>query len=354
MATAVRADNLGSLLRPPYLLDARHADVPPDKLRELEDRAILEAIELQESVGLRIVTDGEYRRRFFFSTIEVLFDGIDPLGYVRHHRDFKGVEHELRTPTPVARLSRRTTLAAYELEFTRANTDRRVKVTLPAPSMFPVYWSEGVSDKAYASKDEYLEHVVQLMNEDAKALVAAGADSIQLDAPHYAYIQKIMAGVDDRDATLRKLISYDNRVLDGLDGVETALHICRGNDRSHFTGTEPYDELAASIFPHTAATRLLLEYDDERSGGFEPLRWVRNDQTVVLGLLTTKRSAMESPDELKERIEEASRFVPLERLALSTQCGFGSNSEGNDITYDAQRAKLELVVAVATDVWGHA
>jgi 5-methyltetrahydropteroyltriglutamate--homocysteine methyltransferase len=353
-ASTVRADNLGSLLRPRYLLEARAADLAPGELREIEDRAIVEAVELQESIGLPVVTDGEYRRRFFFSTVEVLFDGIDPTGYVRHHRDFEGVQHELRTPTPVARLTRRATLADVEAAFVRPLTDRFLKVTMPCPSMFPNYWTDGVSDQAYADRDDYLDHVVELMNEDARALVAAGVDYIQLDAPHYAYIQKVLAGVEDRDATLRKLVAYDNRVLEGVEGVTTGLHICRGNDRSHFTGTEPYDEFAASIFPHTAAVRLLLEYDDERSGGFEPLRWAREDQTVVLGLLTTKRSDMETAEELKQRIDEASRYVPLERLALSTQCGFGSNAEGNEITYDAERAKLELVVEVSTDVWGHA
>jgi 5-methyltetrahydropteroyltriglutamate--homocysteine methyltransferase len=348
----LRADNLGSLLRPPYLLEARHADLPPDELRPLEDRAILEALRLQEDVGLEVVTDGEFRRRFFFSTIEVLYDGIDPTGFVRHHRDFDGVQHELRTPTPTARLSRRATLAEVEADFVRAHTDRLLKVTLPAPSMFPNYWTDGVSDQAYADRDSYLEHAVQLMNEDAKALVAAGVDYIQIDAPHYAYIQKVRPGVDDRDETLKYLIEWDNKVLEGIDGVVTGVHVCRGNDRSHFTGTEPYDDLAESIFPRVAAQRLLLEYDDARSGGFEPLRHVRDDQDVVLGLVTTKRSELESADELKRRIDDASRYVPLERLALSTQCGFGSNAEGNDITYDAQRAKLELVVEVARAVWG--
>ena len=305
----MRADNLGSLLRPPYLLEARSSDLSHEELAAVEDRAIIEAIGMQEEVGLTVVTDGEYRRRFFFSTVEVLFDGIDPTGFVRHHQDFEGVQHELRTPTPVERLTRRATLAEIELDFVRSHTDKIVKVTMPAPSMFPNYWSEGVSNKAYADRDAYLEHVVELMNEDAKALAAAGADYIQIDAPHYAYIQKVLAGVDDRDATLRRLVDWDNRVLDGVEGVTTGLHICRGNDRSHFTGTEPYDEFAASILPYTAAERLLLEYDDERSGGFEPLRWARDDQTVVLGLVTTKRSEMESADELKQRIDEASKYI---------------------------------------------
>ncbi len=354
MGQTVRADNLGSLLRPSYLLEARAKDLPAEELRAVEDRAVEEAIKLQEDAGLPIVTDGEYRRRFFFSTVEVLVDGIDPQGFVRHHQDEDGVAHELRTPTPVARLTRTSTLADYELRFTRAHTDRLVKVTMPSPSLLVNYWSEGLSDAAYPSREAYLDHLVELMNEDAHALVAAGADHVQLDAPHYAYIQRI-ADVEDRNATLRHLVEVDNRVFAGLgDDVVTAVHVCRGNDRSHFTGTEPYDDFAAAIFPVTAAKRLLLEYDDERSGGFAPLRHVREDQEVVLGLVTTKRSDMEKADELKARIEDASQYVPLERLALSTQCGFGSNAEGNSITLDAEKAKLELVVQVATDVWGNA
>jgi len=349
----VRADNLGSLLRPSYLLDARHNGHSPEQLREIEDRAIEEVIRFQEDVGLPIVTDGEYRRRFFFSTVEVLLDGIDPLGFVRHHRDEEGVQHELRTPTPVKRLSRISTLADYEAAFLRPRTQKLVKVTMPPPSLLVNYFTDGVSDKAYPDREAYREHLIELLNEDAKALAAAGVDHIQLDAPHYAYIQKLIADVTDRNATLRHLVETDNRVFDGVEGVTKSLHICRGNDRSHYTGTEPYDDFAAAIFPHVAADRLLLEYDDERSGGFSPLRHVREDQTVVLGLVTTKRSDMESADELKQRIEEASHYMPLDRLALSTQCGFGSNSEGNAITYDAQRAKLELVVQVATDVWGN-
>ncbi|HTX07364.1 MAG TPA: cobalamin-independent methionine synthase II family protein [Solirubrobacteraceae bacterium] len=354
LANRVRADNVGSLLRPPYLLDARHAHADGDELRELEDRAVIEAIALQEEIGLPILTDGEYRRRFFFSTIEVLVDGIDPQGYVRHHRDAAGREQELRTPTPVKRLKRTGTLAEYELRFVREHTSKPVKVAMPSPSLLNVYWTEGVSDRAYGSRQEYLEHLIELMNEDAKLLAAQGARYIQLDAPHYAYIQKVMAGVEDRDAKLRELVEYDNRVFEGVEGAVTCLHICRGNDRSHFTGTEPYDEFAASIFPHAVAERLLLEYDDERSGGFAPLRYARDDQTVVLGLVTSKRSELERPDELKRRIEEAARYLPLDRLALSTQCGFASNAEGNAITWDAQRAKLELVLSVARDVWGDA
>jgi 5-methyltetrahydropteroyltriglutamate--homocysteine methyltransferase len=353
VADVVSADNLGSLLRPEYLLRARARDLPADELQAVEDRAVQGAIRLQEDLGLPIVTDGEYRRRFFFSTVEVLVDGVEAQGFVRHHRDEHGVQHELRTPTPVSRLTRISTLAEYELDFVRSRTRRLVKVTMPSPSLLANYWSPEKSADAYPDREAYLEHLVELMNEDARALVARGADHIQLDAPHYAYIQKLL-DVEDRNATLRRLVETDNRVFKGVDGAVTAVHVCRGNDRSHFTGTEPYDDFAAAIFPHTAAKRLLLEYDDDRSGGFGPLRHVRDDQEVVLGLVTTKRSEIESAEELKGRIDEAARYVPLDRLALSTQCGFGSNAEGNAISFEAQRAKLELVVSVAIDVWGHA
>jgi 5-methyltetrahydropteroyltriglutamate--homocysteine methyltransferase len=351
-ANTVRADNVGSLLRPQYLLDARHQGLEGPALREVEDRAILEALALQEQLGLPVRSDGEYRRRYFFSTIEVLVEGIDPLGYVRHHRDEQGNEVELRTPTPVARLRRTGTLADYELSFLREHTDAPVKVAMPSPSLLNVYWSPGVSDHAYTSREAYLEHLIELMNEDAKLLAARGAAYIQLDAPHYAYIQKVMADVEDRDAKLRELVELDNRVFDGVQGAVTCLHICRGNDRSHFTGVDPYDQFAASIFPYTSAQRLLLEYDDERSGGFAPLRFAREDQAVVLGLVTTKHPQLESADELKRRIDEAAQYLPIERLALSPQCGFASNFEGNEITWDVQRAKLELVLDVARDVWG--
>jgi 5-methyltetrahydropteroyltriglutamate--homocysteine methyltransferase len=353
-AERVRADNLGSFLRPPYLLDARRNGLAGDELRAVEDRAILDVLALQEEVGLPIVTDGEYRRRLFFSTVEGIFDGIDPEGYVRSHRDEAGNVEEVRTPSPVARLSRRGWLADVELDFVLANTGLPVKVTMPSPSLLDVYWTEERSGRAYPTREEYLAHLVELMREDARELAARGVAHIQLDAPHYAYIQAVMPDVADRDETLRRLVDHDNRVLRGIDGVTTCLHICRGNYKSRFTGTEPYDAFARSILPYAEFDRLLLEYDDERSGGFAPLRHAREDATVVLGLVTTKRPDLEPADELRRRIEEASRYVPLERLALSTQCGFGSTAEGNLISCEAQRAKLELVVEVATDVWGHA
>ena len=247
----IRADNLGSLLRPPYLLEARGADLPDDKLQLSRIARFDDALALQEDVGLPVSPTGSTggasssRRSRCCSTAS-----IRPASFaiIRTSRACS-TSCARRRPSRDCRAAR--PLADSRLDFVCAHTDKLVKVTLPCPSMFPNYWSEGVSNQAYADREAYLEHVVELMNEDAKALVAAGADYIQLDAPHYAYIQKVMSGVEDRDATLRHLIECDNSVLDGVEGVIDGLHICRGNDRSHFTGTEPYDEFAASIFPHT-------------------------------------------------------------------------------------------------------
>ena len=307
-------------------------------------------------MGLTVVTDGEYRRRFFFSTIEVLYDGIDPTGFIRHHQDFEGVQHELRTPTPVARLSRRA-LAGRLRARVRALAHRRlVKVTLPCPSMFPNYWSDGVSEQAYPDRDAYLEHLVELMNEDAKALAAAGADYIQLDAPHYAYIQKVMSGVEDRDATLRQLIDMRQpgaRRRRRRD--HRAPHLPRQRPQPFHRNRAVRRVRGVDLPAHVAAERLLLEYDDERSGGFEPLRWARDDQMVVLGLVTTKRSEMESRGRAEAAHRGGERVRPARAPGALDAVRIRLERRGQRRSPTRRSArKLELVVEVATDVWGTA
>jgi 5-methyltetrahydropteroyltriglutamate--homocysteine methyltransferase len=222
---------------------------------------------------------------------------------------------------------------------------------MPAPSLLAIYWNPERSVEVYPTREDYRRHLVELMREDAIELARRGVAQIQLDAPHYAYLQEVLADIGDRDAKLRELVEVDNEVLRDLD-VTRCLHICRGNMRGRFTGTEPYDGFAHAILPHAEYERLLLEYDDERSGGFAPLRHLRPDAVAVLGLVTTKQSELEPAAELRARIDEASRHIPLERLALSTQCGFASNSLGNEVSMADQRAKLELVIDVAREVWG--
>ncbi|OGK77596.1 MAG: hypothetical protein A2W08_10260 [Candidatus Rokubacteria bacterium RBG_16_73_20] len=356
MAARFSADILGSFLRPPYLLEARQKGVPAAELARLEDRAITEVVRMQEAAGLPIVSDGEYRRKLFFSTVVATAHGFDPEGFERSHRDEQGSVVRFGVPTPVARLTRKASLVDLEYRFTRSLTERPIKVTMPSPSLMLSYWKEGVSDRAYPSKDAFLDDLVRLMNEDARALAAAGAAYLQIDAPQYTYItdRAVRPDIADPLGTLRKMVAADNRVFEGVTGALTGLHLCRGNYRSRFTGTKPYDEYAETVFAGARVSRLLLEYDDYRSGDFGPLRFVPPGVTVVLGLVTTKRSELEREDELVRRIDAAARVVPLERLALSTQCGFASTFEGNEITPDAQRAKLELIVRTAERVWGHA
>jgi len=356
MADRFNADNLGSFLRPPDLLEARRRGAPEAELRALEDRGIREVVRMQEAAGLPIVTDGELRRRLFFSTVVATAEGFDPEGFERSHRDEHGHVLRFGVPTPAAPLRRKASLVDVEYAFTRSLTARAVKVTMPSPSLMLSYWKPGVSDRAYPSQDAFLDDLIRLMNEDARALAAAGAAYLQIDAPQYTYItdRAIRPEVTDPLGTLRTMIAADNRVFAGVTGAIRALHLCRGNYRSKFTGTKPYDEYAETVFGAASVDRLLLEYDDYRSGDFAPLRFVPPHVTVVLGLVTTKRSDLEDEDELRRRIDAAARHVPLERLALSTQCGFASTYEGNEITPDAQRAKLELIVRVAEKVWGHA
>lgn len=354
MAARFTADNVGSFLRPPYLVEARARNLPDDDLRPVEDRAITEVVRMQEAVGLSVVTDGEYRRKLFFSTVVATAEGFDPEGFERSHRDEQGNVLRFGVPTPIARLRRRASLVDVEYAFTRSLTKRPIKVTMPSPSLLLSYWKDGVSDQVYSTKDAFLDDLIRLMNEDAKALAAAGAAYLQIDAPQYTYITDpaIRPEVTDPIGTLQKMMAADNGVFEGVTGALTGLHLCRGNYRSRFTGTKPYDAYAETVFAQAKVDRLLLEYDDARSGDFAPLRFVPPSVTVVLGLVTTKRAALERTDEVRRRIEAAARYVPLERLALSAQCGFASTYEGNEITPEAQRAKLELIVRTAETVWG--
>jgi 5-methyltetrahydropteroyltriglutamate--homocysteine methyltransferase len=318
----------------------------------------VDVLALQEEVGLSVVTDGEFRRRLFFSNVVAVADGFDPVGFERFHRDESGRVERFGVPTPIAKLTRKASLVDVELAFVKQHTRRPIKVTMPSPSLLLSYWTEGRSDRAYASKQDFLDDLIRIMNEDARALAAAGAAYLQLDAPLYTYVTDPVAAraarTDPRDPAgeLRRMLAADNRVFEGVEGAVTGLHLCRGNYKSKFTGTRPYGEFVDTIFQEARFDRLLMEYDDARAGGFEPLARAPESMTIVLGLVTTKRPELEPRDELLRRIDEATRYVPLERLALSTQCGFASVDEGNTITPEAQKAKLQRVVEVAREVWG--
>ncbi|MQA13103.1 MAG: methionine synthase [Pseudonocardiaceae bacterium] len=353
-AAHYRADTVGSYLRPDYLRKALDENVHGSELRDVEDRAVREVLAMQDDVGLPVVTDGEFRRRLWYHTILAVADGFDPEGFDRVWTDDSGREVHHGSPVVVSPLLRKARQADVELDFTRRHTALPVKVTMPAPTNFLSYWTEGVSDRAYPNKQAFLDDLVALMNADARKLAAAGAAYLQIDAPKYTFFddRRMYPDPDRADEQLAELIRTDLRVFEGVSGVTTGVHICRGNYRSMHSSSTPYERFAETLFREARYDRLLLEYDDVRSGGFEPLRFVPDGVTAVLGLVTTKRPDLEDTDELRRAIDDASRYLPLERLALSPQCGFASTYEGNELGPDDQRRKLELVVRTAESVWG--
>ena len=342
MITA-HTDVVGSLLRPVALRKARDdwmaGRLSHAQFKSIEDRAVDEAVSLQEAAGLDIVTDGEMRRLSFQSQMTEAVDGFgawDINAFLWGHWHGDGAVGERRRDRPVnlgvvSRLVRKRHLAAEEFVYLRGRTSRVAKVTLPSPSLFVNFWSPERSQSAYASLDHFLADVVAILHDEVTELVRLGATYIQIDAPHYPLLlaPETRTFYESRgwtlDQWLSRAIELDNAVMAGFADVTFAIHLCRGNQEGRWLVEGDYEPIARPIFQRIGATRLLLEYDDDRSGSFAPLRHVPDDKTVVLGLISTKRRQMEPPEDLIRRITEANRFVPLERLALSPQCGFASS-----------------------------
>jgi len=359
----MRSDVVGSLLRPAYLLDARdrleHGDISATDFKVIEDRAVDEAIALQESAGLEVVTDGEMRRYAFFGHLVEALDGFDRFGgWSITFRDDEGHEAPpLRRPVVVGQLRWRRQMSAEEFTYLRGRTTRAIKVTLISAQQAAAYYDPDKSKAAYPTRDAYLADIVDFTRREIAELRRLGCTLVQIDAPQYAALldERFREGYrlrgSDPDKLLDACIELDNAIIDGHPGMTFAIHICRGNHRSMFYASGGYDRIAKQVFGKTRFHRYMLEYDDDRSGTFEPLRYVPDDRIVVLGLVSTKKGALESPALLRSRIDQASRIVPLERLALSPQCGFASTHEGNSLTQDEQRRKLELVASTARAVW---
>jgi 5-methyltetrahydropteroyltriglutamate--homocysteine methyltransferase len=357
-----RSEVIGSLLRPAFLADARRrleqGSLPAREFKQLEDRAVDEAISLQTEAGVDVLTDGEARRYAFYGHLIDAVEGFDRLGgWAIPFRDEAGEELVLRRPVVVERLRWRRSMCSEEWTYLRARSQRPGKVTLLSAQQAAAYYDPEKSRSAYPTRDAYLADIVDISRREVDELVRLGCTYIQIDAPQYAALldAEMREGYRQRGSDPEKLldscIEMDNAIVGGHPGVTFGIHICRGNNQSKFYAQGDYGPIAR-IFQRTLFDRFLLEYDDQRSGGFEPLRHVPEDRTVVLGLVTTKKPRLESPDELRARIDEAARVIPLERLALSPQCGFASTMEGNRLTADDQRRKLELVSAVARSVWG--
>ena len=378
MTKIARAETVGSLLRPPHVFQARQ-DVREGKktqaeLTALEDEAILEAIKLQKDVGLDVITDAEFRRQGWNPATSFLpeapIEGYSPaedyrITYMRFWRDDTGkiVDRPLGPGSVVtSKLRLRHDIATNEYGFLSKHADgARTKYTFTAPSYHRHFWHPRYSAGAYPTVDAYLEAVVEFIRENiVDKLIDMGCDYIQLDAPNYgqAYTDPdVRAAFEAEGHDLETEViadaEYDNALFAGLSGVTRAIHVCRGNGGGgYWSAAGGYEHFAADMFPRlTNVDTLLLEYDTERAGGFEPLQHLRPGTTAVLGLLTTKNGKLEDAAQVEARVREASKYVPLENLALSTQCGFASSGLGNPLSVEEQRAKLELVCSTAHRIW---
>ena len=361
----LRTDVVGSLLRPEYLKTARaqRADgvIDAAEFKRIEDRAVDEALALQVAAGLDVVTDGEMRRYAFYGHFVDAVEGLDRHGgWAIPFHDEQGHEVVHKRPVVVEKLRRIRPMCTEEFAYARGRTDRVLKVTLINAQQAAAYYDADKSRGAYATVDAYLADVVDILRTEVEELVRLGCTYIQLDAPQYAGLidpgirEGYRARGSDPDRLLDRCIELDNAVIGDHPGVTFGIHLCRGNNQSMFYASGGYDPIAERVLRRTRYGRFLLEYDDERSGTFAPLRFVPEDRVVVLGLVTTKKARLETQDELERRIEAAAEIVPLERLALSPQCGFASTWEGNRITPELQRQKLELVARTARAVWGSA
>ncbi|GAC1350158.1 MAG: cobalamin-independent methionine synthase II family protein [Ktedonobacteraceae bacterium] len=353
---------VGSLLRPTYLVEARQqfaADqINVADFKAIEDRAVNAAITLQETAGIDVITDGELRRYAFYGHLIDALAGFDKFGgWAIPFRDETGEELVLKRPVVVEKLQWKRSMCAEEWVYLRSRKERFGKVTMISAQQAAAYYDPEKSKAAYSSRDAYLADIVDLSRYEVEELIRLGCTYIQIDAPQYAALldPQMREGYrqrgNDPDKIIDLCIEMDNAIISNHPGITFAIHICRGNNQSKFYASGNYEPISR-IFSRTHFQRFLLEYDDSRSGGFEPLRHVPEDRFVVLGLVTTKKPHLEAADALRRRIEEAAHYIPLERLALSPQCGFASTMEGNRISFEDQRQKLELVARVAREMWG--
>ncbi|HLF76723.1 MAG TPA: hypothetical protein VJB57_04465 [Dehalococcoidia bacterium] len=375
MSTKFRADHVGSFLRPQEVLDAHIAyqkgELALEKLRALEDKAILDVLELQKQVGVDVFTDGELRRGGWSGDFQEAVEGYVPGSPPISLR--WSSQPDQAAPAGVAgagggggrviggKLRPKNRITAYETDFLRQHAPGPIKVTMPAVSyVVSRAYKPGVTDKVYGSRAEVLADAAAIIKAEIVQLISEGVTYIQLDNPHYPdYIdanrreQYAAIGIDPVKA-MEEDIEADNASIAGIkrDGITIGMHLCRGNGgRGGWHTSGGYDSIAEQVFGRVNVDSWLLEYDSERAGGFEPLRFVPRGRNVVLGLITTKAGELEPEDLIRSRIEGAAKYVALDDLSLSPQCGFASVMQGNPLTFDEQRKKLELVVKVARKVW---
>jgi 5-methyltetrahydropteroyltriglutamate--homocysteine methyltransferase len=365
-----RADHVGSLLRPPRLLQAREdlaqGRISADELRAVEDDAIREVVQMQADAGLQTATDGEFRRTSWHMDFIYQLGGVgqaDEKLTVRFYNPSGALEFTSAALRVHDRISLKHTIFGEAFQFLKnqaGGTPATPKLTIPSPSM--VHYRGGraaIDQKVYPDLDEFWHDLSGAYAEEVRQLGELGCTYLQLDDTSLAYLndprQREMLGAQggDPEHQHERYIRQINTALAGRPaGMAVTTHMCRGNFRSSWAAEGGYDFVAEALFSQLEVDGFFLEYDDERSGGFAPLRFVPPGKMVVLGLVTTKRGALESKDDLKRRIDEASQYIPLDQLCLSPQCGFSSTVEGNALSRDEQLAKLRLIAETAREVWG--
>ncbi len=368
-----RAEHVGSLLRPKVLLDARErlegnvydehqGSLAKHELRSLEDECIKAAIKLQEDVGLQVITDGEFRRRSWFQDFMLELNGASIKFLEGTFVDEGG--HKLPTPTPHfdEQLRPHAGITTDAFEFVANNTTRTAKATIPSPNMAHIFGGrQAISKTVYPDLGEFWEDLAQIYRQELADLAKLGCRYVQIDDCAFTMLLdndmrgRLKERGDDPEELLDTYIQALNLALqDRPDGLVVATHMCRGNNRGHWLASGGYDAVAEKLFNQLEVDAYFLEYESARSGSFEPLRFMPNDKTVVLGIISSKLPELEDSNDIKQRIEEAGKYMPAENLCLSPQCGFASMFLGNPVTNEHQREKLSLVVEVANDLWGDA
>jgi 5-methyltetrahydropteroyltriglutamate--homocysteine methyltransferase len=356
-------DVIGSLLRPRYLTQARDAfaagQLSASDFKRIEDRAVDQAIAMQEGIGLDVVTDGEFRRFSFLDQVVSEIDGVEPIEGAPIHFKSADAEWVWHNPfTVTSKISQKRKITLEEFAYNRARATKRVKVTFPSPLLFYSSWSPTLSTGAYRDAYELFADAAAIIKGEIADLAAMGCTYIQVDAPDIGSI----VGPENRETRESLGMPTDRTLTEGLDifnsvgdipGVTFAVHVCKGNNMSQWMSEGGYELTAQAMFSRlTNFDVFLLEYDDARSGSFEPLAKAPDDKQIILGLVSSKTTTLEPVDELTARVHEAARYTGLERLGISTQCGFSSTLPGANLTTeDVQERKLELVAEVAASIW---
>jgi 5-methyltetrahydropteroyltriglutamate--homocysteine methyltransferase len=365
-APPFRADHVGSFLRPKFLLEARDqfkaGQITAPELRAVEDRAIRDIVKFQEDLGLRGITDGEFRRTYFHIDFLTQLEGVETKGGISVH--FHSAKGDVDFAPPVMHVTGKVRhskpIQRADYEFLRSVTTRTPKVTIPSPTMLHFRGGRNaISREAYPDLESFYADVAAGYADELQSLGAAGCTYVQLDDTNLAYLcdEKMREGArqrgDDPNELPRSYARLINAAIAGRPrGMTICVHLCRGNFKSAWAAEGGYEPVAEVLFNELGVDGYFLEYDDARSGDFAPLRFVPKGKTVVLGLITTKLDRMERKDDLKRRIDEASKYLAVEQMCLSPQCGFSSTVHGNEIAVESQAEKLRLAVETAREVWG--